>query len=144
MQQYRLWLHVQFPPRRGIGGEPRFGRNRFEGESGGSQNQKAIDTRLDTPPMMSPLAAGQWSEGGGVSPIRNPSLLQMVPGMEGEQRSQVKIAANDTLMNEGHVSRDFEEGTIRKEWASSKGKNLVEGGVAGVLNKEMGGPTTEK
>jgi hypothetical protein len=47
--QYGPWLRVQFPPRRGLGGENRFGSHRYKGHSGDEQNLRAAGKFIDTP-----------------------------------------------------------------------------------------------
>jgi len=142
-QQYGPWLRVPFPPRRVTSGELQYGRNRIEGEPGGSQDNRDTETgSANTILTIRSPATGGWT---GVSSPRNPNSMRKVSISEGKQGSRDEVNAGDTSMIYGRELRELEEEIMGKANEALYGKNVLPNVETGDINKDEGssGPKKE-
>jgi hypothetical protein len=141
-QQYGTWLRVQFPQRRGMGGENPYGGYRQEGTPGDEQQWRAAGKAKDTPPT-SPPVEGQGLGGGRTISVPNPSAPRKDPAMESEKIRREDFAAKNASLTVGRNSGEIDGEFKRKEGRALEGKKLMDEDVAGDLNMEGSGPDGE-
>jgi len=137
-QQYGTWLRVQFPQRRGMGGEYRYGGFRQEGTPGDEQQWRAAGKSKDTQPSSPPVEGQAFGSGRKVSEP-NPSTPRKDPAMESEEIRREDFAAKEVSLTEVRNSGEIDGELKRKDGRSLEGKKLRDEDVAGDLNMEVSG-----
>jgi hypothetical protein len=120
-QLYGPWLRVIFPTRRGMGGDPRSGRNRATGDEGVPQTQRTGAT-VGCHTRTSPMDEDSGEGGADDSIGRNPSRLVVSPIIDKKCKLREGINEEDTY----HIGRIITGGSAEEYTRELRGGKDIE------------------